>query len=262
MRNPRQPFHRTPDLPFSGTNVCSPCSPNSVAALWPDPNLLRSSIVRTIWIARHGSRIDFVDPDWHAAATHPYDPPLCPEGGEQARQLGERLQKESIAHIFASPFLRTVETAHAVASTLDLPVKLEPGFSEWLNPDWFPRDPRRVPLADLRRRFPRIDPSYTPRGEASYPETGDRAEKRSGDTLVRLSAEFEGNLLVVGHGVSVFGATAGLLDVPPGEPRSNLLPPITYCSLVKLTQNRNGWSLELACDTSHLTVTGGGDRFH
>ena len=218
--------------------------------------------MRTIWIARHGSRLDFVDPHWHATATRPHDPPLCPEGGEQARQLGERLRGESIAHIFASPFLRTVETAHAVASALDLPVKIEAGFSEWLNPDWFPQDPRPLPLENLRRRFPRIDPSYAPRGEAVYPETGERAEQRAGDTLVRLAREVDGNLLVVGHGASVLGATAGLLAVPPGEPRWNLLPPIAYCSLVKLAQNGNGWALELACDTSHLTVTGGGDRFH
>jgi broad specificity phosphatase PhoE len=46
------------------------------------------------------------------------------------------LKKEKIAHIFASPFLRTVQTANAVAEMLNLPIKLETGLSEWLNPVW------------------------------------------------------------------------------------------------------------------------------
>jgi len=40
-------------------------------------------------------------------------------------QLGQRLKREDIAHIFASPFLRTVQTANQVAEALDLPIKLE-----------------------------------------------------------------------------------------------------------------------------------------
>lgn len=42
------------------------------------------------------------------------------------------LQGEGIGHIYASPFLRTVQTAHEVAKVLDVPVKLEYGLSEGL----------------------------------------------------------------------------------------------------------------------------------
>jgi len=42
-------------------------------------------------------------------------------------QLGQR-QREGIAHIFASPFLRTVQTANQIAEALDLPIKLESGL--------------------------------------------------------------------------------------------------------------------------------------
>ena len=36
--------------------------------------------------------------------------------------------------IFASPFLRAVETADHIAEVLDRPVLIERGASEWLNP--------------------------------------------------------------------------------------------------------------------------------
>ena len=42
------------------------------------------------------------------------------------------LQKEKIDHIYCSPFLRTVQTAHQVANELSLPVKIEYGLSEGL----------------------------------------------------------------------------------------------------------------------------------
>lgn len=60
----------------------------------------------SIWICRHGNRIDFVDPSWKGS-----DPYLSPDGIIQAKETGKRLKDENIQHIFASPFFRTVETA-------------------------------------------------------------------------------------------------------------------------------------------------------
>jgi broad specificity phosphatase PhoE len=88
---------------------------------------------QTVWIARHGSRLDFIDLNWFNEADRPYDPPLATEGEIQAQELGHKLKSAPIAHIFASPFLRTVQTAHIIADILNLPIKLEAGFSEWLS---------------------------------------------------------------------------------------------------------------------------------
>jgi len=89
---------------------------------------------QTIWIARHGNRIDFVNPSGSIllsdATIHPF------RGWRGAVPLGQRLKREGIAHIFASPFLRTVQTANQIAEALDLPIKLESGLSEWLNSAW------------------------------------------------------------------------------------------------------------------------------
>ena len=96
---------------------------------------------QVVWIARHGNRQDFVDPHWARRAGRPHDPGLSPDGELQARELAERLSGEGIEAVYCSPFLRTVQTAHAVAELLGLPLQIEHGACEWLNPEWFSRAP-------------------------------------------------------------------------------------------------------------------------
>ncbi len=213
-------------------------------------------MTRTVWIARHGNRQDFVNPDWPRTAKHPYDPGLSPDGIEQARRLGKRLASEPIAYIFASPFLRTVHTAHLAAEALQLPVYLEPGLSEWLNPEWFPVNPERIPVETLAAQFPRVDLSHHPSGfRPGYPETFEQAVDRAGKTSRHLAATYEGTLLLIGHGVSVFGAARGL--VPEVEDFECGL-----CSLVKLVFREQQWIAELCGDVSHLDGGESADRYN
>src|SRR5919202_5130660 len=116
---------------------------------------------QTVWIEKQENRLDFVNPEWFNTAERPYDPPLSEDGLIQAKQLGQRLVGEGIKHIFASPFLRAVQTANPVAEALDLAIKLESGLSEWLNPAWMKTEPERLSIDALQEQFPRIDPSYT-----------------------------------------------------------------------------------------------------
>lgn len=201
---------------------------------------------QTIWIARHGNRLDFVHPEWFNTAAHPYDPPLSEDGIIQAQELGQRLAGEKIRHIFASPFLRTVQTADKVAQILDLPIKIESGLSEWLNPDWMKNDPQRLPMEVLQEQFPRIDPSYRSRITPHYPENSDRLVQRTGETAKQLAAEFSDDILLVGHNTSVIGAAWGLLGR-----QENIKAPL--CCLVKLVQKGNKWIIQLNGDTSHLS---------
>jgi len=200
---------------------------------------------KTIWIARHANRLDFVHPEWFLTAELPYDPPLSDDGLEQAKQLAHRLRREPISHIFASPFLRTVQTAHQVADILDLPLKLESGLSEWLNPEWMPGMPDRQPLDLLQQQFPRIEASYESKILPQYPETGEEALHRAGETARLLTEEFSGDLLFVGHGASVMGATTGILGTPVQVNAS-------LCCLIKLVRRWSQWAIELNGDTSHL----------
>ena len=219
-------------------------------------------MTQTIWIARHGNRIDFVNPEWFNTAERRYDPPLSDDGVVQAYQLGQRLKGENIAHIFASPFLRTVQTANQIAEALDLPIKLESGLSEWLNPAWMTAMPERMSIEALAEVYPRIDTSYTSRLVAEYPETQEQAFFRSGETARRLADEFPEDILLVGHGASVLGATIGLVgEIAKTQVKASL------CCLVKVVRQdidvdlvadlpsptARKWVLELNGDTSHLT---------
>ncbi len=210
---------------------------------------------KTIWIARHANRLDFVHPEWFLTAELPYDPPLSEDGLYQAKQLARRLSKEPISHIFASPFLRTIQTAHQVAEALDLSLKLESGLSEWLNPEWMPGMPDRQPFHLLQQQFPRIDNTYTSKILPQYPETGEVALSRAGQTAKLLAEEFSGNLLLVGHGASVMGATTGILGTPVQVNAS-------LCCLIKLVRSHEHWSIELNGDTSHLNQRESVVQFH
>lgn len=112
-------------------------------------------MLHTAWIARHGHRHDYVDADWFNKAERPYDPPLSEDGLFQAQELGERLQSEQIVHLFSSPFLRAVQTAHHAAEALDLPIKLEAGLSEWHNSEWMSDMPERLSTDELAEHYPR-----------------------------------------------------------------------------------------------------------
>ena len=196
---------------------------------------------QTVWLSRHGNRIDFVDPAWRGD-----DPHLSADGVVQARETGARLVGEAIQHIFASPFLRTVETAHHIAEALDLNLKIEYGASEWLNPDWFPAQPRHVPIDILVERFPRIDTGYTSQTMPRYPESSEEALVRAGRAACTLADAHRGDILIVGHGHSVHGMAQGLVggdcSVSPG-----------LCCLVKIVRQCGTARIELDGDGSHLS---------
>jgi len=209
---------------------------------------------QTVWIARHGNRLDFVNPSWFETAARPYDPPLSNDGVVQARELGQRLAGEKICHIFASPFWRTVATACEIAEILDLPIAIEEGLSEWLNPYWMPEMPEKMSLAELCDRYPRIDTSYESRVKANYPESEQDVNERAGKTARILAEEFGTDILLVGHGASVIGATWGLVR---GNPEVNA----ALCCLVKVVWSEEGWVMELNGDTSHLSSSENRIRF-
>lgn len=215
----------------------------------------------TFWVVRHGSRIDFVNPYWHRTAERRDDPPLSTVGVKQAEHLGRRLKEEKVDMLFSSPFLRCVETAATVAEILDLPIHLEWGLSEWLNPQWFEDWPEILGIDVLHKLYPRINPHYKTRVMPKYPEFPEDLcvrMQRVTDILVR---DFGESLLVVGHGATVLGTTARLLRQPMEQVHRQLIPEVPYCSLVKLARHPENWRIELQADTSHLSERQSGNRF-
>ena len=207
-------------------------------------------MTQTVWIARHGNRIDFVNPEWFNTAERRYDPHLSDDGMIQAQQLANRLSSENITHIFASPFLRTVQTAYPVAEILDIPLKLDWGLCEWLNVEWMSEQPETLSVETLVQQFPRIDKTHvTPL--TKYPETRQDCLNRTSEAARRLVQSYpDEDLLFIGHGLSVIGMAMGLVPrLQPSEITASL------CSLVKLVRHGSDWTVELYGDTSHLSDT-------
>ena len=158
-------------------------------------------------------------------------------------------------HIFSSPFLRTIQTAYEVAKVLDLPIKLEAGLCEWLNPYWMDETPETHPQQWLAQQYPLIDGNYQSYVEPQYPETETKLYKRTATTVNKLVTKFSEDILIVGHGGSVLGTTRGLVT-------ENLTFKVSLCSLTKVVYCNNNWQLELTADTSYLSQTEQKVRFN
>ncbi|CAD5209923.1 unnamed protein product [Bursaphelenchus okinawaensis] len=171
--------------------------------------------LRSIWIVRHGERVDNVDPNWKKNAPRGAwdDPTLSDRGHKQAQEVGVQLAKQSerIDHVFVSPFIRTVQTANGILDAIEKaspdaykngghPVMwLEPGFSESLHV--CQPVPGYLTPEELKQQFPRIDLSYKPFHTKHYVETTSTCcQKRISQTLERVLNNYGGNILVVSHG--------------------------------------------------------------
>lgn len=61
---------------------------------------------------------------------HPDDPPLTDNGLEQAKKLTACFEEGEIAHIYASPLTRTVQTVYPTAQKLGMKIELLPDLME------------------------------------------------------------------------------------------------------------------------------------
>jgi len=201
---------------------------------------------RTIWVTRHGMRQDFIDPVWRDNATRPHDTPLSREGFQQASETGQRLRGENITAIYASPFLRTVQTAGVIASILELPLHIEHGICEALKPEWFGTAPDFLPVEHLQPEYPHIVTDYRPVLRPRYPEfTNETTYARCHRAVQAIIDATAGDLLFVGHGASVQGILAGLTARAENFDCS-------MCALNKITWTAERWELTYS-SAEHLT---------
>lgn len=133
------------------------------------------------------------------------DPGLTEEGERQARLAGESLAALGVRKIIASPYWRTLHTAEIIASTLDLPVSIEPQVRERYSFTCDIGSQRQ----DLTRRWPGF--SFGDLPERWWPE-----EEESEDALGLRCSGFRDNrvaqkdwdgLLVVSHWGFIRGLT-------------------------------------------------------
>ena len=204
-----------------------------------------------LFFVRHGLRRDTVDPLWAASADEPHDPPLCERGLAQADAVGRSLRGQSIEAVYSSPFLRALQTADAIAASLGLPVCVEPAFGEWLNPQWMSARPALLDERERKRRFPRVDDTYQPRGRSDFPEVDETREVRSRvcRAMEALWRDFPGQpFVVVSHGSPLGQLMAWMV---PGVSGLNL----DVASITRIDRARGGCRL-MHSGVEHLQTLG------
>lgn len=215
--------------PHEASAPCAPhLRPDLLSRMHPTDRAAAAMVASKVFIARHGERIDHVDPLWKTRVENTDDPFLTERGLAQAQCLGQRLADEGIVKIFVSPFYRTIQTAAAVAKTAKAKMCIEPGICEALLPEFFPEGyPRLRAVADLAKEFPSIDPTYVPVHVPEYPETKTTTIERVKTAAKKIIQKEQGPILLVGHGITCEGSARGLIGDQP-------IAYIDYCALMQL----------------------------
>ncbi len=168
-----------------------------------------------IFLIRHGLREDMLHPDWKTTAARPDDTPISGEGVRQAEDIAEILEKAGVQALYSSPFLRAVQTAAATSNRMNLPVRIEPGFAEFISPEWFEQIPALLSLEELQKECPRIDPTYQAViGELTF-EDGEAADLRQRvDKSLQHILAWRPNetLAIFTHGAPLCQAVSLLID--------------------------------------------------
>lgn len=203
----------------------------------------------TVWVVRHGQRQDSVDPSWDDHADRVHDPPLTDLGRWAAWRTGRRFVEAGIQFdaVYASPFLRTAETAEEICRETGTEALLEPGLGEHRNADWFDAEPETVPQSDLAEWFEPIVLDHEPYLVPEFPESHHEAMARAGSAARQIVNDTDGTVLLVGHGLTVGGVVDGLVGSPDGVDAP-------LCGVTRLDRNRGSWELAFSGDTTHLDV--------
>ena len=204
-------------------------------------------MTRTVWAVRHGQRRDTVDPDFHTYADRIHDPDLTELGRWQAWRVGRFFADSDVdfESIFASPFLRTVQTADEICREIGDTFELEAGLGEHRNAEWFDSDPETADSADLATWFETLRLGRESVVVPRFPETHAEAERRAGETTCRLAAESRDAILLVGHGLTVGGVVRGLVGSTDGVDAP-------LCGLTRIDRVDDEWTLAFSGRTDHL----------
>jgi transcription factor C subunit 7 len=204
---------------------------------------------RTLYLVRHGQRLDAINSKWFAADDNKYDPPLSEQGHWQAQRLAERLSQEPIDWLFSSPYLRALQTMQPTAAALDMPFYVDDGIGEWLSKAMITHEPKIVAPIKRAADFAHMGLTHSSKVQPIYPETVQEVFERLHRAVNSLLASYEGNLLLVGHGRTVTGIAHRLT----GQPESNFKYELT--GITKLVLNDGVWEVRLNGDISHLSET-------
>ena len=204
-------------------------------------------MTETVWVVRHGQRQDTVDPDWELTAARRHDPGLTELGRWQAWRCGRFFIDNDIQldAIYCSPFLRTVQTTAEICGETGATAQLEPGLGEHRNSEWFDGEPETLAFDTLVDYFDPIRNDHEPAVVPAFPETHAAAEARVGEAARRIANAHEGQVLIVGHGLTIGGVVDGLVGSADGVDAP-------LCGLTRIDRVGDRWELVASGQTAHL----------
>ncbi|KAJ7631042.1 phosphoglycerate mutase-like protein [Roridomyces roridus] len=215
-------------------------------------------MIETIYIARHGFRMNWVNSNWKSVTGLPRDPPLAAFGETQAQELADYFlslpEDQRPTAIFSSPYYRCLQTAHPTAVALSLPLYVEHGLSEWYSPvtPGTGLHPRPSSAASLEQYFSSIDSSwssiyYPPRKGEDVEEVLKRARDFL-DLFVPAVPEKHKRVLLVSHAATTIALARALLKNPEMPLR------VGCCSLTEVVRSSesSGWEAKRLADGAHL----------
>ncbi|HEX3070352.1 MAG TPA: histidine phosphatase family protein [Thermoanaerobaculia bacterium] len=170
-----------------------------------------------VYLVRHGAT-ELTDEDRFAGAI---DVKLSDDGRDQARRLGLRLQGEPISAAFASPMVRTMDTAALIVASHGLPVTPVDGIREIAHGRW-----ERKTRAEVEAEFPdeyaryETDPfSFAP----TDGESGLQVTARALPAFLTLVEQHKDQrILVVSHKATIRLLVSSLIGVDPRKYRDRL----------------------------------------
>jgi len=179
---------------------------------------------------------------------------LSDEGREQARRLSQRISRERIAAIYASPLERTMETARILAAPHNLEVQIREGLREISHGRW-----EQMTRREVEDKFPKEyaewekDPyTFAPAGG----ESGLAVTARALPVLIDLIRQHPGeNLLVVSHKATIRLLLSSALGFDPRRYRDNLDQKPAALNIVDFCDASRA-RLTLFNDTSHYSEAG------
>ncbi len=179
-----------------------------------------------VFLARHGQT------EYETELLMDHGGSLTVLGRAQARELGEKLRGERIAHVYCSTISRAVQTAELAAAVLGVEVTVREGLVELGLGEAYGKPAGTGIFVDELKRW--VDGDV----EAKYPGSESALEiaARVRPVLDAIADAHRGEaVLVVTHGGAIV-ATQAVLDFRPGRTWD-----IHNCTYVELEGDADGW---------------------
>ncbi|KAG2120964.1 histidine phosphatase superfamily [Suillus discolor] len=214
-------------------------------------------MIETIYIARHGFRLNWMNTNWKSPTGLPRDPPLAAYGEVQAQELADHFlalpEEKRPTIILSSPYYRCLQTSKPTSQVLEVPIYVEHGLSEWYSPvaPGTGLHPRPSSATVMQTYFSEIDPSWssiwypTRRGE----DVEALHERANGKHALAVKHK---NILLVSHAATVIVLCRALLAQPDLPLR------VGCCSISEFSRKPNAsgvlgaWEAKYLASGSHL----------